>query len=243
MLRNPRPLLVGLLTALVCLLFVFGALTLSLAEGARLLVLPSSTLPPAATLAIASPSTPMPAAPSPLPSPTIPPSPPSCPSPAGWIPLVIQTGQTLEALARAYNISPEALMQANCLLTPTLIPGTVLYVPPGFTATSLACSGAPAGWIPYVVQPGDTLYSLAKYYGVSVAQLQQANCLDGSTLIRAGQTIYVPNMPTRTPYVTITVTSPSPWSSPTETATPSPTETPSPTAACCDTPPVDTPTP
>lgn len=238
--RDPKPWLVGLLTALVCLLFVFGSFALSLAEGTRTVILPSPYPSATAPILLPPPPASVLVTPSPPPSPTLPPPPPSCPSPAGWVPLRIQNGQTIESLARTYNLSVEELMQANCLLTRTLIPGTVLYVPPVATATRQAC-GVPVGWIPYTVQAGDTLYSLAKYYGVSVAQLQQANCLDSSTLIVIGQIIYVPNMPTRTPVMLMTATmTPSPIL-PTDTVTPS--FTPSPSNTCTDTPIADTPTP
>lgn len=243
MLRDPKPFLVGLLTAFICFLFVLGGFSLSLAEGARSLVLPS----PYFTATLSQPVLPSPVQmpttqpPSPSPSP-IAPSPASCPPPAGWVPLVVQSGQTLEALAQAYHTSVQMLMQANCLLSQTLVPGAVLYVPPAPTATRPPC-GPPRDWIPYTVQPGDTLYSLAKYYGVTVAQLQQANCLGDSTLIVAGQVIYVPNMPTRTPSPGPTVTPMPPLFTPTETPTPSSTTMPSPSSTCTDTPFADTPTP
>jgi LysM repeat protein len=238
MLRDPKPLLSALLTALVCFLLILGGFSLSLAEGARSLILPSPY--PTATLAsLWSPSpTPLPFIPSPLPSPTLLPSPATCPPPAGWMPLAVQAGQTLAALAQQYHTSVQALMQANCLLTQTLVPGTVLYVPPVPTSTLPPC-GPPRGWIPYTVQPGDTLYSLAKYYGVTVAQLQQANCLGASTLIVVGQVIYVPNLPTRTPSPGPTLTLTPTLPVPTETATPSFTCTPSPTGTFTDTPVVD----
>ncbi|MGE5508957.1 MAG: cell wall hydrolase [Chitinophagales bacterium] len=44
----------------------------------------------------------------------------------------------------------------------------------------------------YVVQPGDTLYSLAKRYDTTVAALVEANGLDASYLIRVGQKLRVP---------------------------------------------------
>ncbi len=240
--RDPKPWLVGLLTALICLLFVLGGFALSLAEGARIVSLPSPYPSPTALIFPLPSPEPVLATPSPVPSPTLPPPPPSCPAPAGWVPLLIQSGQTIESLARTYNLSVEELMRANCLLTRTLIPGTVLYVPPVATATRQAC-GAPAGWIPYTVQPGDTLYSLAKYYGVSVARLQQANCLGDSTLIVVGQVIYVPNMPTRTPLTTMTATMTPSAIPPTDTPTSSFTPSPSSTCPCTDTPIVDTSTP
>ncbi|MBN1312844.1 MAG: LysM peptidoglycan-binding domain-containing protein [Anaerolineae bacterium] len=46
-------------------------------------------------------------------------------------------------------------------------------------------------WVPYQVQPGDTLFLIGMRYGVRVDTLLDANCLD-STMIDTGQTIYVP---------------------------------------------------
>ncbi|WP_456481101.1 septal ring lytic transglycosylase RlpA family protein [Oceanithermus sp.] len=43
----------------------------------------------------------------------------------------------------------------------------------------------------YTVQSGDTLYSISRRFGVSVAALQAANDLEG-TLLRAGQRLIIP---------------------------------------------------
>jgi len=48
--------------------------------------------------------------------------------------------------------------------------------------------------VPYTVQAGDTLYSLAVRTGTTVARIQQANCLQG-TIILIGQTLYLPTVP------------------------------------------------
>ena len=45
----------------------------------------------------------------------------------------------------------------------------------------------------YIVQKGDTLYSLAKKYSVSVDQIQEANGLS-SDFIKVGQTLEVPSL-------------------------------------------------
>lgn len=238
--RDPKQILTSLLTALVGLALVLGGILLSLAEGQRPISLPSP-LPPTAILPLPLPTLPSnPTIPLPPPTqpPTLPPSPVSCPPPTGWIPLTVQPGQTLASLAEAYRLSIQDLKQANCLLSDSLLPGVVLYVPPIPTTTPIPC-GPPLGWIPYVVQKGDTLYSLAKYYGVTVAQLQQANCLGASTLIVAGQVIYVPNLPMRTPSevpLPTDILTSLPTDTPTLTCTPSawPTDTaepPSPTSS------------
>ena len=75
---------------------------------------------------------------------------------------------------------------------PTPTPPSVLYP----TCTP------PAGWRPYRVQPGDTLYNLAWRAGTSPLLIQQANCLVGETLT-AGRILYLPPQffvtPTRVP--------------------------------------------
>jgi LysM repeat protein len=162
-----------------------------------------------------------------------------CPVPAGWVTLQIQPGDTLKNLAEKYNSTEQALMQANCLIVETLIPGTLIYVPtlvPTSQPEPSRC-GAPSGWVIYTVQTGDTLYRLSRELGVSVAQLQNANCLGSSTLIRNGQSLYVPRLPSRP-----APSSPTPTQvTNTPTIQPSPTMTPvTPTLTATDQPPVPT---
>ncbi len=58
--------------------------------------------------------------------------------------------------------------------------------------------GPPAGWVPYIVQPNNTLYSLARHFNVATDTLQRANCLT-SYAIYVGQELYVPaGVPTPT---------------------------------------------
>ncbi|GAA2642733.1 hypothetical protein GCM10010399_90950 [Dactylosporangium fulvum] len=57
-------------------------------------------------------------------------------------------------------------------------------------AVPAAAADPPAGDPqPVVVQPGDTLWSLARRNGTTVAELQRLNNLGTSTLIRIGQTL------------------------------------------------------
>jgi hypothetical protein len=53
------------------------------------------------------------------------------------------------------------------------------------------CQIAP-GWLPYYVQPGDTLYQLSLNAGITIAELQRANCMGNATILHAGQTLYLP---------------------------------------------------
>jgi LysM repeat protein len=54
------------------------------------------------------------------------------------------------------------------------------------------CNAAPAGWVAYTLQQGDSLGVLAQQGNVSVEQIVAANCLPNPDMIPAGQVIYVP---------------------------------------------------
>jgi LysM repeat protein len=203
----------GILIALVSVGLLFGGLSLSLAEGnmksptavgitstqlstfSPTFTLESTVTPTLKTFVTESDTdTPLP----PTPTATLPPPPTNCPPPAGWVAYFIKPGDTLALLSTRYRVSVASLQQANCLSTSELIPGAIIYVPPSPTQTRIPC-GAPAGWILSFVQPGDTLFRLSQAFGVTVTQLQNANCMGSSTLLRVGQSIYVPPWAPRLP--------------------------------------------
>lgn len=204
----------GLLFGLACLAIVLGGFALSMAEGGMVAIaIPSSTFTqaaPATRVPAISPTLPLetptqasiPATDTPAPTATLtftpPPPPTNCPPPAGWVATVVQVYDTLPGLARTYRASADSIRQANCLVSDQLVPGSFIYVPSLPTATPIPC-GAPPGWVNYVVQPGDTLFSLSQKFRVSVTDLQRSNCLGNSTFIQAGRVIKVPNAPTSTP--------------------------------------------
>jgi LysM repeat protein len=66
-----------------------------------------------------------------------------------------------------------------------------------------------AGYVPYYVQTGDTLYGIAVRVGLSLSSLQAANCLT-TTTIRVGQVILVPPGSIRPPTGTPIPVTPSP---------------------------------
>jgi len=153
------------------------------------------------------------------------PTPTPCLPPIGWVPVSVGPGESLASLAQRFRTTVELLRKANCLFGDTLPPGSLVYVPPPLptpTAVVRRC-GPPPTWIVHVVQRGENLFRLSLAYGVSVAQLQWANCLSG-TLIFAGQRLFVPPVAaTNTPFDW----TPSPTPTATATATPSRTPTPS----------------
>jgi murein DD-endopeptidase MepM/ murein hydrolase activator NlpD len=56
---------------------------------------------------------------------------------------------------------------------------------------------------PYVVQPGDTLWSIATSHGLTVAQLASANRLNPADILPIGLHLYVPSTSTRLDSVSI----------------------------------------
>lgn len=55
----------------------------------------------------------------------------------------------------------------------------------------------PPGWREYIVQRGNTLFTIATATGTTVGELQQANCIEDADVIFPGQTIYVPPLPSQ----------------------------------------------
>lgn len=131
------------------------------------------------------------------------------PAPAGWIQIILTAGDTIYSIAQRYRTTTENLSSANCLTSLDLPVGYVLLVPPvQATVTAIPC-GPFAGWVrAYIVQPGDNLFRIGLSYGVTVTQLQRANCMGSSTTIFVGQRLWVPNVPTRTPSITLVPNTP-----------------------------------
>lgn len=261
--KGARQVLTGLAIALASSVLILGGLSLSLAEG-NMLAPTATALPATAALTevpfvVPSENTLPP--PPPSETPTLPLPPTACPPPLNWIPYQVQPGDSLEGLAQRYRTDPNLLAQNNCLLTSSLPVGFIIYIPPVPIPTPTPCR-PPRAWVPYTVQRGDVLYRIAERYGIRYTELMAANCLN-STIIYAGQQLYVPPWPahtftpTRTPTATLTPTasttpsatntpsasptaSPSatPMASPTPTATvtASPSETPTFTATATETP-------
>jgi murein DD-endopeptidase MepM/ murein hydrolase activator NlpD len=114
--------------------------------------------------------------------------------------IIVGTSDTLDTLARRYNVTPAAILQANGYKGPrTLSPGQQLIIPrqtaagaaPALTAPASkpVASAAPSV---HVVNRGDTLLSIARRNHVPVSELAKANGIDTQAKLKLGTRLSVP---------------------------------------------------
>ncbi|WP_171050801.1 LysM peptidoglycan-binding domain-containing protein [Bacillus sp. BHET2] len=98
----------------------------------------------------------------------------------------VKKHDTLYSLAKKYDVTVDQLKEKNVLLSDKIYAGQTLLVPP--IESHIENN--------YSVQQGDTLYSLAKRYGTTIAHLKQLNGMD-SDQINIGKSILVPGEQTQ----------------------------------------------
>ena len=92
----------------------------------------------------------------------------------------VKSGDTLYSIAKKYNISLNELKTINNLTNNDLTVGQLLNVPSGLSLVNS-----------YIIEKGDTLYSIAKKFDISVNKLKEYNNLT-SNLLNVGQKILIP---------------------------------------------------
>lgn len=94
---------------------------------------------------------------------------------------VVRSGDTLSAIAARNGTTVRALIEANSIKDPNhIVAGSTLRIPSG-TAAPAATS--------YVVKQGDTLGSIARRFGTTVAAIARANNISDPNRIRIGTSL------------------------------------------------------
>lgn len=116
----------------------------------------------------------------------------------------VQPGDTLFGIAQRFGTTVEAIMAANNLTSDIIYVGQVLTIP---GAPQPPPPPPPPGTPPprpdtntYTVQPGDTLFLIARRFNTSLGVLRELNNLSGD-VIYAGQVLLVPAQPPQQTHV------------------------------------------
>lgn len=93
---------------------------------------------------------------------------------------IVRSGDSLWAIAQRYHTTVDAIKRLNGLTSDLLQIGQVLKIPILANTT-----------IQYIVQPGDSLWAIAKKYGTTVDEIKRTNGLT-SDLLQIGQILQIP---------------------------------------------------
>lgn len=95
---------------------------------------------------------------------------------------VVQPGDTLWAIAQRQGVPLETLIAANALPDPNqLVVGQAIIIPSRVVPRT------------YTVQPGDTLYAIARRFGTTISALVATNRIVNPNLIYPGQVLTIPS--------------------------------------------------
>lgn len=99
---------------------------------------------------------------------------------------IVQRGETLYSISRSYGVSLDELCSVNGIQNSSVVKAGQRLSVPQHTAAKDPRPGS------YTVEKGDTLYSLARTFGITVDELRAYNDMDQNAVLQAGQTLRVP---------------------------------------------------
>lgn len=105
----------------------------------------------------------------------------------------VQRGDTLYSIANKFNTTVDELKRLNNLTSNTLTIGQVLTI-----STNNNTPSPPESTITYIVQRGDSLWSIANTYKTTVERIKELNNLTSNTLT-IGQQLLIPTTTNQTP--------------------------------------------
>ena len=102
----------------------------------------------------------------------------------------VQSGDTLYSIALKYNTTPVAIMRKNNLTNNLLTVGQTLIIPNDIERTGNNQEQTDTENT-YIVQKGDSLYSISRKFGITIDALKNNNNIVDNTLI-VGQVLKIP---------------------------------------------------
>ena len=101
---------------------------------------------------------------------------------------IVQKGETLYSISKSYGVSLDELCSINGIKNSSMVKvGQKLIVPSqNVSGGRIEKPGT------YTVEKGDTLYSLARTFGITVDELRSYNNMDVDAVLQAGQILQIP---------------------------------------------------
>lgn len=119
-------------------------------------------------------------------------TPTSTPAPTeGVVTISLPSPSPLPPSPSSPDVTPTQGPTAEPTAEPTMTPEPQPSATPEVILES--CT-PPAGWVPYTVRLGDTLFSLSRQSGVSLDEVREANCLS-SDVLYPGSVLYLRTVP------------------------------------------------
>ncbi len=103
----------------------------------------------------------------------------------------VRSGDTLAAIARQFNTTAKVLRKLNDLRSNALATGVTLRVPVSRNVKST--STAQAKRRSHIIQPGDSLWNIARRYGVNISKLSAINAVKPNTVLHTGMQLVLPD--------------------------------------------------
>ena len=92
----------------------------------------------------------------------------------------VKKGDSLYSIASKYNTTVQKIIDLNYLKNTNLSIGQILRIPEMYTPSNEISL---PNYISYIVKKGDSLYSIAKKYGISVDTIIKDNALNNNNLV------------------------------------------------------------
>lgn len=95
----------------------------------------------------------------------------------------VRPGNTLFGIAQFFGTTVDMIMKHNNIADPNKIyPGQEIIVP----VNTMDMSG-----YPYIVRPGDTLWTIAQRFGTTIESIKNKNGLENPNIIYPGTTLMI----------------------------------------------------